>query len=417
MNYLQLPYGRFEDVPDGFIVATYIASGLCYENLLHKTGLFAVGQSVGTWIPVPGISKSMVTSYQARVVSVLPVEGPGDELSVILRVAFPAANFGGSMTMLMTSMLGNDVSTALQVRLTDLQFSPASLHAFSHPKRNIEDLRELTGVRQKRPLVLNMIKPCTGFSPEEGAELFLQSALGGVDLIKDDELLGTTTYNSLAKRTQLYLKAANRAYETTGKHTVYLPNISGTPSQVMDNAKAILDCGAKGCLINYIFGGMDSLRELSDRYGDDLFILGHYAGISVFDGLRTGMENKVSIGLVPRICGASGVMTMFPDFSNAKMVTDFFLTVQAQRLPIPGLAPTTTVVGGGITPINQKLVQDHIGPDCVIGIGGAIQGHPFGTTAGAKAAMAAVQATSQGIDLEVAAKDDPNLAKAFEVWG
>lgn len=35
-----------------------------------------------------------------------------------------------------------------------------------------------------------MIKPCTGYTPEVGAKLFFEAAAGGVDIIKDDELIG-----------------------------------------------------------------------------------------------------------------------------------------------------------------------------------------------------------------------------------
>jgi len=34
-----------------------------------------------------------------------------------------------------------------------------------------------------------MIKPCIGLTPEKTAELAYETALGGVDVIKDDELV------------------------------------------------------------------------------------------------------------------------------------------------------------------------------------------------------------------------------------
>ena len=35
-----------------------------------------------------------------------------------------------------------------------------------------------------------MIKPCTGYTPDVGEKLFFEAAAGGVDIIKDDELIG-----------------------------------------------------------------------------------------------------------------------------------------------------------------------------------------------------------------------------------
>ncbi|MGB4407265.1 MAG: RuBisCO large subunit C-terminal-like domain-containing protein [Sphaerochaeta sp.] len=418
MNNFTLPFCRSEQLLGDFIIATYRISGLTFESIMEKVGKFAVGQSIGTWVQVPGVSPSMVENYQARVISLV---SSSEEISdfpmtFLIRIAFPSANFGKSMTMLMTALVGNDVSTALQVKLLDLEFVGSAIKDFSSPKKGIKEIRALAHVEEQRPLLLNMIKPCAGFSPEEGANLFLQVALGGVDLIKDDELLGSPSYNLVAQRTKLYLAAADRAYEVTGKRTVYMPNISGTPSQVMDNAKAILDCGAKACLVNYVFGGLDMLRELTDAYGDDLFVMGHYAGVASFDHPNSGISNPVFIGLLPRLCGASAMMTMFPNRKDSGALFNFYRTIQYQQLPIPTVRPLVPTVGGGITPINQVFIQDTIGKDTIIGIGGAIQGHPMGTEIGAKTAMAAIEATAKGISLQEASVGNPGLQVALEIW-
>ena len=73
------------------------------------------------------------------------------------------------------------------------------LNAFSGPSFVIEGLQNLTGVYD-RPLLLNMIKPCTGFMAEVGQKIFYETALGGVDFIKDDELLGDPTFCPLVQR-------------------------------------------------------------------------------------------------------------------------------------------------------------------------------------------------------------------------
>ena len=67
----------------------------------------------------------------------------------------------------------------------------------------IEGLRKLTGV-ESDPLVLNMIKPCTGITPEAGARIFYDTALGGLDFIKDDELLGNPSFCPVAERVKAY---------------------------------------------------------------------------------------------------------------------------------------------------------------------------------------------------------------------
>lgn len=418
MRYDEQPFGRPEDIGEPAVVASYAVSGPDYGAILERAAVFAIGQTIGTWVRVPGISENMIRSYQGRVISVLDSgQGADGQCSTfVLRIAFPAANFGNSLAMLMTALVGNDVSTALHARLIDLEFAGGYKPGYRGPRQGIDELRALTGIRS-RPLVLNMIKPCAGFTPEEGAKLFAQAAMGGVDLIKDDELLGSPGYNRVLDRFRSYEAAAADVYEKTGRRPVYLPNITDTPSRMMEHAEALYQAGAKACLVNFIFGGLDALKDLTDQYGDKLFIMGHYAGVGVMNAWNNGIANSVMLGLLPRLAGAHAVMTMAPLPGNPASHYDFRRTVQAQRLPLGEIAPLVTAVGGGITPISQEAYQKELGKNTIIGIGGAIQGHPLGATAGAEAAMAAVKAAAEQIPLEEAARVCKPLAAALELWG
>ena len=412
MDYTAKPFGRREALSEPCVIATYQAKMPDRGTMLERAGRFAVGQTIGTWVPVPGISQEMIDRYQGQVLGVYETGETADGgVSCLLRVAFPSANFGGSLTQLMTALVGNDVSTSLRTRLIDLELTPNV--RFSSPKQGLSVLRELTDAKD-RPLVLNMIKPCAGYTPEKGAEMFREVALGGVDLVKDDELLGSPNYNDVAERTRLYVRVSDKVYAETGKRTLYVPNISGSPKQMREHVRAVIDEGAKACLVNFVFGGLDALAELNEEFGDRIFLLAHYAGLSVMEG---GIANGVYLGLLARMAGAHGVMTMCPDPKDTAAVADLCRTVQMQRLAIPDLAPTVTTVGGGITPINQVWLQKLLGSELILGIGGAVQGHPMGVTQGAIAAMTAVRATAAGISLETAAESCPALQKCLQLWG
>jgi 2,3-diketo-5-methylthiopentyl-1-phosphate enolase len=418
LPFFTYPYGRVESLEGSWLIATYLVSGTGYDDALRRSGNFAVGQTIGTWLKVPGVTDEMIKYRQGRVLSIhsVPPVSEEEKPSSILRLAFPTENFGGSMAMMMTSLVGNDVSTALTVRLLDIEFAGGAENEYMGPKQGIGELRELVKVEEKRPLVLNMIKPCAGFSPEEGEKLFFEVAKGGVDLIKDDELLASPGYNPVARRTVAYLKSAKSAAEITGKYTQYAPNITGTPRQMFDNAKAVFDSGARLCLVNYVFGGLDALRELADEFGDKLFIIAHYAGVSVFEHPRSGIANPVFIGLFPRLAGAHAVIFMLPNEENKYAMYDYYKTAQALQLPLGKIPPVVPAVGGGMTPVNQQPAQEGLGPDCILAIGGSIQGHPMGAAEGAQAAMTAVKATAAGIALEDAAKDCLPLQEALRLW-
>ncbi len=417
-NYYNLPFCRPEQIEDSCLTATYIVNKTGYADILSRVGAFAVGQTIGTWVKVPGISQAMVNNYQGRIVSIvdIPSEESDGDITFVIRIAFPIVNFGGSIAMMMTALVGNDVSTSMDVKLVSLEFDGKAQKDFVGPLKSINDLRDMTGAYD-RPVVLNMIKPCSGFTPKEGAQLFRQVALGKVDLVKDDELLGSPSYNEVSQRVKAYNIVAEECYNVTGKRTLYIPNITATPKNMRENAQAIIDAGAKACMVNYVFAGADALKEIADEFGDKLFILGHYAGCSVFNSMRGGITDEVMVGFLPRIAGADAVMTMYPNFTKAEQAYNFAKTVQVQKMDMPGIKPLVTTVGGGITAINQQTVQQELGNDMILGIGGAIQGHPMGATQGAIAAMAAVEATSKGIPLNTAAKSCEALQKAIELWG
>lgn len=416
MKYGSYPFGRVEALEGNWIIATYLLSRACYSNVLDKTGSFAVGQTVGTWVKVSGMTEEMIVRRQGRVVQLTEIPCGGEEARFVIRIAFPGENFGDSLSTMLTALIGNDISTSLDVRLMDLEFTPGEIGRWSGPRHSMEDLRALAGVEEKRPLVLNMIKPCAGFSPEEGAKLFYDVASGGVDLIKDDELLASPGYNTVAERTRRNLKAAQSAYQVCGKRAVYFPNISGTPKQMRENAKAVIDAGAKACLVCFVFGAIDALYELTQEFGDKLFIMGHYAGAGVLANPVGGISDSVFLGLLPRLAGADSVICGAPNPAKPETYYQYARIAQAQTLPIGALRPMILAAGGGLTPISQAGLQAFMGPDSILGIGGAIQGHPMGTRAGAQAAMAAVEASAKGIPLEQASLECPPLARALSCW-
>lgn len=414
LNYFDYPYSRSEQLNGDYIIATYLVYGTNVSNVFKKVGNFAVGQTVGTWIKIPGVTPEMVENYQARILSIHQIPS-GEEQVAILRLAFPMANFGGNFAMMLTAMMGNDVSTALRTKLMDIELSGNAQRSFKGPSQSIDNLRQLTGAYD-RPLILNMIKPCTGFSPLEGAKLFYEAALGGIDLIKDDEILGNTDFNHVADRVKEYTKAAKNAADHTGKETIYIVNITDSPSRMKDNAKAAIQAGARGCLINFVFAGIDSMAEICEEFGDQLFIMAHYAGVGVMNWQKGGIANSVYIGLFPRLAGAHAIMTMFAGETNAEDRYDFFKTVQAQRMPLGNIKPSVTTVGGGITPLNLASIYNDLGKDIILGVGGAIQGHPCGAACGAKATMSAVNAAVNGISLDEAAESCKNLKVALDCW-
>lgn len=419
-----LVFGLLEDIRDkDYIIASYYIELNPFIDPYEKAKTFAVGQTIGTWVPVPGITDEMQRNHMGKVVQIFDLP-PADlstqkpensDSAYIFQIAYPTINFEANFPMMITTLLGNDASTSTQAKLVDLQLPDSLLNDFSGPNFGIDGIRKLCGV-QERPLLLNMIKPCTGFSPETGAKIFYNTALGGVDFIKDDELLGNPSFCPLEKRVKAYIKASEAAYQITGKKTIYIPNITDNADKIFDNASRAIEAGAQMVMINFSAVGYSSLHSLSKYIKVPIF--GHYASTGPFyEGPKTGMSSPIAIGKLPRLAGADGVMINTPYGGYPITRQKYLRTYHELSLPLRGIKPTLTSCGGGVNPgIVNKFIKD-LGTDIMLAPGGAIQGHPIGAAAGVHAMLQAIDASVNNIPIEEAAKEHKELKAAIDLWG
>jgi len=375
---------------------------------------------VGTWIPVPGVTEEMRQKHMGRVAGIFDV--PPSELttqagegkrSYLIQIAFPTANFGSEFPMMLTTLMGNDASTSTQAKLVDIKMPKGQVAGFHGPNFGIEGIRRITGVAG-RPLLLSMIKPCTGVTPKAGADILYGAAVGGVDIIKDDELMGNMPFSTIQERVAEYNKAADRAYEETGQRPLYVVNITG--EDLIGNMKKAVDAGARAVMAAFAAVGYGAMHNLAKAA--EVPILGHYAGSGMlYEGMLSGMASHIAAGRFPRLAGADMVVINTPFGGYPLQYEKYIKTVHQLTLPFYDKKPVMPVVGGGVHPgMTEQYVSD-LGRDIVLGSGGAIYGHPMGAAAGAKAMRQSIDAVMEGIPLDEYAKNHPELAKALELWG
>lgn len=447
MNDLVFAYAEtLADQP--YLIATYFLAAEAGVDIVAKAASFAVGQSVGTWTPVPGVTRQMLEQHMARIVAVSnvpPVELstglPAEKRSFLVQIAFPEVNFGAQFPMLFTTLLGNDVSTSTQLKLVDLQFSPSFVAAFGGPKFGIAGLRAYLNIPQ-RPVLMNMIKPCTGFGPQAGAEFFAKVARGGVDIIKDDELLGNPSFNTLRQRVTAYREAADAVYEETGHRAIYCANITDRPERMLENARRAQELGAGMVMINGVSAGLGMIQAVAEDPEITIPVLNHYAGAATLtENPYAGISSPLLLGKLVRLAGADAGM-FSSIYSTYPLLREKYLrTAQFQRMPLyfplassgqipsasnhgepvepPGhsLKPTLPVVGGGIHPATAVRIIEDLGLDVMLAVGGAIQGHPDGAAAGGRAMRQAIDAAVSGVPLAEQARRHPELEKALAIWG
>ncbi len=423
MNELAFVYAE-ELVGKPYVTATYYLEMDGDVDMVAKAASFAVGQSVGTWTPVPGITREMLEKHMARIVAlydVPPVELqadlPAGKRSYYVQIAFPEVNFGCQFPMMLTTLLGNDVSTATQLKLVDLTLSPSFAAGFGGPKFGIAGLRERLGI-SRRPILLNMIKPCTGFGPEAGAEFFAQSARGGVDIVKDDELLGNTSFSAMLERVRAYGRAREQVYQETGHRAAYCPNITDRPDRMAENARRAQELGADLVMINSVAAGLSAIQEIAEDARVELPILAHYAGAgTMVENPRAGIASPLLLGKLTRLAGADAALFGSVYSSYPLLREKYLRTAHLQTMPLYNIKPSLPAVGGGIHPATAVRIVQDIGCDVLLAVGGAIQGHPDGPAAGGRAMRQAIDAAVEEVPLSHKADEHPELRRALERWG
>ena len=416
-------FAMAEDMRDrNNVIATYYIDLPADEDIIRKASSLAVGQTIGTWVPIPGITDEIREKYMGKVLNIFdtaPVElqtqVESERQAYVIQIAYPAANFGTDFPLMITSLLGNDASPSAQVKLLDIEFPDEFLGCFEGPKFGIEGLREYFGVSD-RPLLLNMIKPCTGITPEEGAKIFYEVAKGGVDLIKDDELLGNPGYSDPAKRVKAYKEAGKAAFEETGNKVFYMVNITSGTGEILENVRRAEEAGADGLMINFAVTGYSTLRYVAKN--TSLPILGHSAGAGMMtEGMMSGMASPLAAGKLARLAGADIVMINTPYGGYPLRKQKYLQTIEKLVLPFGKIRSSMPSIGGGVHPgIVERYIRE-AGSDIVLAAGGAIQGHKMGPTAGARAMRQAIDIVMKGGDFEKECQAFTELAESVSRWG
>jgi 2,3-diketo-5-methylthiopentyl-1-phosphate enolase len=407
---------------DDYVIGTYLVSYLAALPIPIIAPMLAVEQSTGTWVPVPGETLDVRCQHIAKVIGVYEV--PDYESTVppnlqtrqwFVQIAYPEVNIGEQIPMLLTTVVGN-ISMGGDIKLVDVRLPKKFVDGFKGPKFGIEGIRKMLGVK-KRPLLNNMIKPCTGYRLKVGAELFRKAALGGCDIIKDDELIADASFNSVAGRVKRYMQIERQVYEEKGEHTLYTVNITDKIPKVFENARRAVELGCNALMVNYLAVGFPVMQALAEDPTINVPILAHMdvAG-ALYMSPWHGLSSHLVLGKLPRLAGADIVVIPAP-YGKAPVIDYKFRNVARNlAFPLYHLRPTFPMASGGITPSMVPTVMAALGNDIVIGSGGGIHAHPKGPVAGGKAFRQAIDATMKGIPLSEYAKDHHELAIALKEW-
>ncbi|RED60389.1 2,3-diketo-5-methylthiopentyl-1-phosphate enolase [Cohnella lupini] len=379
----------------------------------------AVGLTVGSWTELPEAAKEQMQKHLGKVVSVSihdPLDAAPGERYADITIAYPDVNFSRDIPAFLVTAFGK-LSMDGKIKLTDIEPSADFLSAFPGPKFGVQGVRDLLGVHD-RPLVMSIFKSVIGHDLGNLREQFLQQALGGVDLIKDDEILFENPLTPLEQRVEACMSAAREAERTTGQKLLYFTNLTGSTFQLKANAKRAIAAGANGLLFNVLAYGFDALAELAADPDINVPIAAHPAlAGALYPSLHHGISASLLLGKLMRIAGAD--LSLFPSpYGSVVMPKAENLAVMEALLdPTLPQKPAFPVPSAGIHPGLVPLIMGDFGPEVVVNAGGGVHGHPGGSAAGGRAFRQAVDAVNSGSTLEAYAQKHEELSIAIQRWG
>ena len=176
---------------DRFVVGTYYIEDSRPDwdliDHLAQVQRLALEGSTASWMDVKEETPELRERLSSKVLGYYEVPAPKGTKKAVVQLAFPIAAWEKNVNvpMMLLSISGNIFAFCDKVRMLDVYIPRSVAARFNGPKFGIEGLRERLGVHG-RPLILQIIKPKMGMTPEETAAQVYQSALGGADLCKDD---------------------------------------------------------------------------------------------------------------------------------------------------------------------------------------------------------------------------------------
>ncbi|MBN1868461.1 ribulose 1,5-bisphosphate carboxylase [Candidatus Sumerlaeota bacterium] len=406
------------------LVATYLLRTSA-PDLLQLAATMATEQTVGTWIGVPGETREMLRKHRGKVLNVWEIPDiendvsrseRGDRRECVVQIAYPSCNFGGQIPMILTTAFGN-ISMIGDIKLLDLAFPRTLTAQLPGPRFGIPGVRDLLGVAE-RPLLNTMIKPSTGITPEQGAELLYAAAVGGTDIVKDDEVLPDTDFSPALRRVELYMKNLRRAEAETGEKKIYTVNVTDEPERCLRRAEAAVEAGANGVMINFLTAGIALLSSLARNPKIRVPILAHLDfGGALYASPRHGISSPLLYGKLARLAGVDLVTIPTPYGKFALTREKYLRSILGLRGDLHDTRAAWPIVGGAIKQGHLPQLFSDLGRDFVVGAGGAIYAHPMGPTGGAKAFRQGIDVVMKRGTFDGAEKEYPELAAAVERWG
>lgn len=369
---------------DKYFIVTYRLKGAI--SLRNAAWDLAVGQSIGN----PAVRSIWETEqmFQDHTCKIL---GNEQELSRytagMVKIAFPLANINfkeDGISQLLCHIAGGqaDIIEVRECHVVDVELPVHIENLMPKPKFGIEGIRRFTGIFDK-PLLGGIVKPKVGMSPKVLLEVTKQMVDGGVNFIKEDEILGNPEHCPFTERVELI----STWLAKHAPQVVYCFCINSDYPYVIDRVHEVWQHGGPGIHVN-IWGGLGIYRTIREL-DYDLFIHFQKSGDRFFTDPRSPYQ--LTWPFVCKIAGWSGA-----DFIHAGMIGGYMNQSEDElkaALDVLWKYRVMPALSCGMHPGLVDYIRNLIGNDWMANVGGAMHGHPGGTAGGTLAMRQAIDRT------------------------
>lgn len=334
--------------------------------------IIAIGQTAGTWDDRFQHRDAALRQHLAEAIAI----STDDQGYGLATIRFPESNVENDIPSLLTMIFGKySMAGAAKVIAINLPE-----HYGRKPNFGIAGIRQILGIRD-RPLVMAIFKPALGLSAGDHAQILQQVAEAGLDLIKDDEILGDLPSAPTLNRLAACRPVLDQIERKTGRKMLYAINVTGRSDRLLEKARLLVKNGANALLINVLTYGFSVLEAIADDPEVNVPIFAHpaFAG-AICASNDTGLSYSALLGTLMAHSGADAVL-----YPAAYGSLPFDPQEEARIREALRSRSVFPVPSAGIRPeIVPQILADY-GQEVILNAGTGIMDHPGGAGAGVKA--------------------------------
>lgn len=364
---------------EDYIVVTYYLES--QTNLRNAAWNLAIGQSVGN----PNVRNKWESDELFEKYSAMVLGNEHDMYNIIggvVDIAFPKVNIDwdtDGISQLLCFIMGGqmDIDDVVKCHVLDIQFPQSIKDKLKKPSYGLSGFREFTGVFD-RPLFGGIVKPKTGISSDVLLEMVKEMVEGGVNFIKEDEIMSNPPFCTIEDRVPKIMNYIQ------GKNVIYSVCINSDPMYILDRVKRVHELGGNSVHVNF-WSGLGVYKSIRDL-NLPIFIHFQKSGDKIFTNKKHDFH--IDWYVVCKLAAYMGV-----DSIHAGMYGGYLNDEKTELIRVLKLLTehdVTPTLSCGMHPGLIDYINTNIGVDYMANVGGALHGHPNSTKAGCMAMRQAI---------------------------